>query len=734
MGEELEGKENIIQDMQKIIYEERDNIVINENNYRNQIEILMREKESIQKKIEASESKLTEKEGLIKHMKKEITDRKTLMEKSPDIGITDLSENLIKKSEELSQLNKGLKDRNDELERKLQILSELSESQKCSNCQNGPMKDLKGEKEKQSCSLQDSGSVLINRVAMPGHVIHDRSTMSSDGKHLERIESVYDDFSTSISDSPHGSDVNENILCDNFLPCLKNTLASSEAVSEKGIVPEIEKIISQKENINKENEVLKIYQDAFAELNGQNKILVEKVQKLEALITTLRAESKSFPDLIIENDYQSINDIQRSSPDGQELDDEYHSISATINDTEQKEIGGFQKKIEMLQVERDVLVREKDDILEKNKQLEDGLDLMGSEFESMEEYWQKKMNEERELYERQIKMNEIQFKDLEVKMKEYEDLLMTMEPKQQIEADRLSTIDEKRSLEEQVNIWEEEISQLKIEISRLKKDHREEVKKLKTESKCQNEQKESHRSLSMAEKRKSLEAEWMKVIKLGKQTCVENETRNEMRRLDELKTYIQDECDKLLERRDKLQQECQSDYRWWYPQASLLPDITHCQPVTRQHRSYQGSSPAEDLSSVAHAYKAVLQDISQEIIHAESDLASHSSDRQRLVLLSLNQRLDHQVSRCQHLQSSLGLVRTQSSQAIEAMTAQHLLDISHLESMLVSAQELVRRQDRKQAEQMEKMMASHSLLERLCQDNLDIMDQLMGIKNKCVAE
>jgi len=450
--EELEGKENIIQDMQKIIYEERDNSVINENNYRNQIEILMREKESIQKKFEASESKLMEKEGLIKHMKKEITDRKTLMEKSPDIGITDLSENLVKKSEELSQLNKGLKDRNDELERKLQILSELSESQKCSNCQNGPMKDLKGEKEKQSCPLQDSGSVLINQVAMPGHVILDRSTMASDGKYLETIESLYDD-------SPHGSDVNENILHDNFLPCITNTLASSEAVSEKAIVPEldkikqeIEKIISQKENINKENEVLKIYQDAFAELNGQNKILVEKVQKLEALNTTLRAESKSFPDLIIENDYQSIYDIQRSSPDGQEVDDEYQAISTTINDTEQKEIGCFQKKIEMLQVERDVLVREKDDILEKNKQLEEGLDLMGSEFESMEDYWQKKMNEERELYERQIKMNEIQFKDLEVKMKEYEDLLMTIEPKQQIEADRLSTIDEKRSLEEQVCI------------------------------------------------------------------------------------------------------------------------------------------------------------------------------------------------------------------------------------------------------------------------------------------
>ena len=84
------------------------------------------------------------------------------------------------------------------------------------------------------------------------------------------------------------------------------------------------------------------------------------------------------------------------------------------------------------------------------RQLEEGLEMMGSEFESMENYWQKKMNDERQLYESQLKMNEVQFKDLEVKMKEYEDMLMTIEPKHQIEADGLSTIDEKRDLEEQV--------------------------------------------------------------------------------------------------------------------------------------------------------------------------------------------------------------------------------------------------------------------------------------------
>jgi len=556
--------------------------------------------------------------------------------------------------------------------------------------------------------------------------------MPSDGKRIESTNN--DDDFKGISDIQQCSDGNSNILPDIFLPCSTNSIP----FSEKEIIPEldqikqeIEKIISQKENVNKENEVLKIYQNAFAELKGQNNALIEKVQQLEALDTS-RAASKSVSEIVIENDFQSINDIQRSSPDGQELDDECQSTK--LNDTKQDEILHFQKKIVTLLTEKEVLFMENKDLLEKNKQLEDGLEMMGSEFESMENYWEKKMNEERQLYESQLRMNEKQFKDLEVKMKEYEDLLMTIEPKNQIETDGLSTIDEKRDLEEKVNVWEEEISQLKMEINRMEEAHHEEVEQLRAALRLENEQEEFHGSISLAKKRKALEAEWMKVIKFGKQTSVENETRNEVRRLDELKSFIRDECDKLLERRDKLQQECQSDYRWGCQQSPMLPDITHCHPVTRQHRCYQESSPADNLSSVTHAYKAVLEDISQEIILAESDLASQSSDRQRLVLLSLNQRLDHQVSRCQHLQSSLGLLKTQSSQDIKAMNAKQLLDSSHLESMLVSVQELVRKQDRKQVEEMEKMVASHSLLEKLCQDNLDIMDQLISIKSKCVVK
>ena len=79
---------------------------------------------------------------------------------------------------------------------------------------------------------------------------------------------------------------------------------------------------------------------------------------------------------------------------------------------------------------------------------------MSSEFESMEEYWQKKMDRERTFHEEQVKSNEKQFKELDMKMKDYEELLMAAEPEQNevSESDRLSTIDEKRSMEEEVNI------------------------------------------------------------------------------------------------------------------------------------------------------------------------------------------------------------------------------------------------------------------------------------------
>jgi hypothetical protein len=171
----------------------------------------------------------------------------------------------------------------------------------------------------------------------------------------------------------------------------------------------------------------------------------------------------------------------------------------------------------------------------------------------------------------------------------------------------------------QVNVWEEEISQLKIEIETLEENHEDEMNKLRLELNKQDEQEEASGPISLGDKRKVLENSWLKVVESRRQSSLEKDSKQEAQRLQELKNYIQKECDQLLQRRDRLQQEvgCQSGYSWGYGQSStcmdtfLLPSTPQCQPFANQDKCCFRKSastgknldfPAEDLSSVAHAY------------------------------------------------------------------------------------------------------------------------------------
>ena len=69
---------------------------------------------------------------------------------------------------------------------------------------------------------------------------------------------------------------------------------------------------------------------------------------------------------------------------------------------------------------------------------------------SMEDYWQNKLVDERKFYEEQLKSNENQFKELEIRMKEYDEELRGFEMNKSSGDDKLSTIDETSSLEYQV--------------------------------------------------------------------------------------------------------------------------------------------------------------------------------------------------------------------------------------------------------------------------------------------
>ena len=77
---------------------------------------------------------------------------------------------------------------------------------------------------------------------------------------------------------------------------------------------------------------------------------------------------------------------------------------------------------------------------------------MSNEFESMEDYWQQKLDSERSFGEEQLKSSESQFRELEERLREYEDLLVAAEASDsENKSGVLSTIDEDRDMEEKVS-------------------------------------------------------------------------------------------------------------------------------------------------------------------------------------------------------------------------------------------------------------------------------------------
>ena len=88
------------------------------------------------------------------------------------------------------------------------------------------------------------------------------------------------------------------------------------------------------------------------------------------------------------------------------------------------------------------------------RQLEESLELMSNEFESMEDYWQQKLDSERAFGEEQLKSSEAQFRDLELRLREYEDLLVAADGNDSDhKGGMLATIDEDRDMEEKVSCY-----------------------------------------------------------------------------------------------------------------------------------------------------------------------------------------------------------------------------------------------------------------------------------------
>lgn len=111
--------------------------------------------------------------------------------------------------------------------------------------------------------------------------------------------------------------------------------------------------------------------------------------------------------------------------------------------------------------------KENSDLKVQCKDLESSLDLLKEEYDKCEDYWHEKLQEARESYEQDKADMDDRFQDLLLKIKEYDELLLTS-PIANVANERLPPIEERASLERQVTDLEEECEVLRTELKSVK--------------------------------------------------------------------------------------------------------------------------------------------------------------------------------------------------------------------------------------------------------------------------
>merc|ERR1712110_341473 len=150
----------------------------------------------------------------------------------------------------------------------------------------------------------------------------------------------------------------------------------------------------------------------------------------------------------------------------------------------------------------------------------------------------------------------------------------------------------------------------------------------------------------------------------------EASVKAEVRRLQELRRYIQQECDQLLLRKEQLKQDIR--------QLDRGPSKGTSSPTP------SSGPPSLDnpYASVTSAYRVILEDISREKTEIEGEAVSFPKEQ-------VQQRLGQQVNRCKQLQSALALQKAQASRSMEVKREQHAEEMAQLEALVNSSQALV---------------------------------------------
>ena len=221
-----------------------------------------------------------------------------------------------------------------------------------------------------------------------------------------------------------------------------------------------------------------------------------------------------------------------------------------------------------------------------------------------------------------------------------------------------------------------------------------------------------HATLEEMEERHKKELEEVKVAMASRHKAEEATVKAEVRRLQELRRYIQQECDQLMLRKEQLKQDI--------TQLEQKPQQTASNSPTPSSGPPSLDNP---YASVTSAYRVILEDISREKTEIEGEAVSFPVEQ-------VQQRLGQQVNRCKQLQSALALQKAQAARSMEVKREQHLEEMAQLEALVNSSQALVTRQNRRFMEQMDKMVTADSVIEKLLVDNNHLTSELKKMKNK----
>jgi len=674
--DEQEATHDKVFELQRLLSQNTSNFKSIETHLKKDIENLLRENDRLEMENKSLQQKYREAEELMKNMKREQENigmlRKHLMivENGAKSGTNLRNPDLTKQVEELTRMNKDLKDKNDELILHLKPTSDGGRTTICMDRQIGKSPLIQGN------SLLSEDFISYD----------DKENTPRPDENIQRINlKDTETRGSEIKDSDMRNMRNNQQIVTNIFNPFLNTFNGS-------ILPEddldqvkfkIVEILSQKDNFSKENQSLKSHQTAYSELQKQNEDLR---QKLARITSSLEMEGvREVPDLLCtEKKTERVEGVDRSSPDGEERDEDQSRSSCQVQrskkELELEELQSLRKKMSELEEERNQL-------LEKNKQLEESLEMMQTEFESMEDYWQQKLDVERNFSEEQLRNSEKQFRELEGRMREYEDLLVATETEAGKKEDRLGTIEEERDMEDKATAWEEEISVLKALIEEMEEKHKEEVEVCRAALRGWLEEQKEKESI-----------------------------QQEVRRLQELRRYIQEECDQLLLRKERLKEEVEQ-----LSQTRL--EARHHSVASNGGSSSAPASLNNPFNSVTSAYQVILADITREKGEIEGEARSFPLDL-------VQQRLEQQVNRCKQLQSALALQKAQAARIMEDKRLKHQEEMSQLEGLVNSSQALVTRQNRRFIEQMDRMVSADHAIEQLLTENNSLTLELKKLKNK----